>query len=381
MPRARTVMLVTGGTGALGCELLPRLLRDWPGEIVVLTRRPAEAQRLLLAWSPGVASWERVRFVAGDIVARDLGLGTAMAHELRAATTRIVHCAAATSFTLPLEEARAVNVAGTEHVLDFARGCRRLEAIACASTAYVAGTRTGVVYERPTGDGTSHVNSYERSKHEMEHVVQDASPALPTAICRFTTIIGRARDGAMPAGALNAVHHALRLFYSGLAPMIPGRLTTPVDLITLDFAAAALSHVATRSFEPGQIYHLCAGARGSCSLDELLERSVAAFLRVRPAWRKRRVERPAVVDEQTYALFVRSVAESGNSVLRQATEAVASFAGQLAYPKSFDTTNADRALASSGIAAPPVSDFFERVVESCVTTNWRGGVTTGGAAA
>jgi nucleoside-diphosphate-sugar epimerase len=217
-----------------------------------------------------------------------------------------------------------------------------------------------------TADG--HVNSYEQSKHEMEAVVREAMSDLPVSIARFSTIIGHSQTGRVDGS--NAIHHALRLFYRGLAPMVPGDLSTPVDLIPIDFAALALHHLVTRSFRPGQTYHLCAGAEHSCTFDQLLDVTVDVFERSRPSWRKRRVERPAVVDRHTYALFVRSVEESGNVVLAEATRAVQAFADQLAYPKVFDTTRATRALDGSGVRLPSVLEYYDKVVAYCVETNW-----------
>ena len=81
-----------------------------------------------------------------------------------------------------------------------------------------------------------------------------------------------------------------------------------------------------------------------------------------------------MVDRETYALFVRSVEESGNAVLAQATRSVQAFAEQLAYPKTFDTMSAGEALCGTGIEAPRVLDYYGKVVAWCVETNW--GATT-----
>lgn len=361
-------VFVTGGTGALGRELVPLLARD-ADELFVLTRDPDAASAVL---PPNVQP------VLGDVTAGlHLGMGEAEAGELRARVTRIVHCAAATSFSLPLEEARAVNVEGTRAVLDFARACDRIEGVACASTAYVAGKRTGIVRERDAGGQAGFVNSYEQSKHEMEDLVRAAVRDLPASLYRFSTIIGHSATGAV--GSFNAIHHALRLFYQGLAPMIPGDLATRIDLVPVDFAARAMHRLVTDRFEAGRTYHLCAGGSRTCSLDGLLSMTVDAFERTRPAWRKRRIVRPAVVDPDTYALFVRSVRESGNVVLRAATDAVQAFAWQLAYPKTFDTVHTDGALDGTGIVAPHVRDYYGKVVAWCVASNW--GRTADGAAA
>ena len=353
-------MLVTGGTGTLGRELVARLDRDRRATVVVLTRHPAAA-------AAGLPP--NVRTLAGDVrVGGALGLSPATRHELASQVTDILHCAAETTFNRPLAEARAANVDGTRAVLDFARDCAHLERLACFSTVYVAGRTTGCFTEEDIGGADGFVNSYEQSKAEMETVVRDAMATLPIALYRLSTIIGQSSTGAVTG--FNAVHHALRLLYQGLAPMVPGSESALVDLIPVDFAADAAHHLFGHDFTPGGTFHLCSGLPSSATLGALLDATMAAFERHRPAWRKRSIVRPALVKLETYELFVRSVEEAGNEVLLQATRAVQAFAYQLAYPKVFDGRNANAALTAAGIQAPPVLDYYDRVVRWCIETNW-----------
>ena len=357
---ARRAILVTGGTGTLGRELVARLAAAEQATIVVLTRDVTRTGGLLPAM---------VRLVAGDVrAAHSLGLDPSDHRELATTVTDIVHCAAETTFNRPLAEARATNVDGTRAVLDFARTCPRLQRMACFSTVYVAGRMTGCFGERDIGGAEGFVNSYEQSKGEMEVLVREAMPSLPVALYRLSTIIGSSTSGEVTG--FNAVHHALRLLYQGLAPMVPGRESALVDLIPVDVAADAVHHLVERDFTPGATYHVCAGAASSAPLGALLDATTSAFERYRPAWRKRSFARPALVDLDTYELFVRSVEEARNEVLLQATRAVQAFAYQLAYPKVFDTRQAMASLAPAGIQVPPVLDYYDRIVRWCIETNW-----------
>jgi nucleoside-diphosphate-sugar epimerase len=357
----RRTILVTGGTGTLGTELIARLARGGSTAVIVLARGTARPRPVVLP--PGV------RVVTGDVRhGPTFGLDASDVATLRETVTDIVHCAADTTFNRPLADARATNVAGTQSVLAFAKECPRLQRIGCFSTVYVAGRTTGCFAETDVGGAEGFVNSYEQSKAEMEAVVRDAMRDLPIAIYRLSTIIGDSRTGEVTG--LNAIHHALRLLYQGLASMVPGREAGLVDLIPVDFAADASHHLFEHEFSAGATYHLCAGAGGSATLGALLDATMQAFEQYRPAWRKRSIPRPAIVELETYELFVRSVEEAGNQVLLQATRAVQAFAYQLAYPKVFDSRHAEAALAPVGIVAPKVLAYYGRVVRWCVETNW-----------
>jgi nucleoside-diphosphate-sugar epimerase len=355
-------ILVTGGTGTVGRELVRRLAAEPTGQrIVVLSRAAGNAVEGL---NPDIV------VVQGDLRAgAGLGLSAAIRADLSAAVTEVIHCAAETRFTLPIEEARAVNVAGTRALLEFAAACRRLRKIGCFSTVYVAGRRTGRFTEEDVADaGAGFANTYELSKSEMEREVRGRMADLPVAIYRLSTVIGDSVTGAVTGW--NAFHHALRLLYHGLAPMIPGTPATPVDLVSVNYVADASSWLFRHRFEAGRTYHLCSGSERSSTLAELIDAVMDAFLRFRPDWRRRAIERPAVVDAATYELFVRSVEETGNEVLIGAARAVQSFATQLAFPKDFDTAQAAALLEGSGCCLAPTIEFLPKVVRTCVEADW-----------
>ena len=379
----RTV-LVTGGTGALGRELVRRLARDPGTRVVVLSRAARDPVRIAgddpliesLGWGHGAGaaggSAARVRVARGDVLAgAGLGLSAAAREELSREVTDVLHCAAATRFTLPLEEARAANVGGTRSTLDFAAGCRALRAVGIFSTVYVAGRRTGRFAEDELDDrGAGFVNSYERSKNEMEREVRGRMAELPIAVYRLSTLIGDSVTGAVTG--YNAFHHAMRLLYHGLAPMVPGDRAHRVDVVAVDYVADAACWLFEHRFEAGRTYHLCSGPERTGTLDELIDQAIEVFHRIRPEWRRRGIEKPAVVGLPTYELFVRSVEETGNEVLRSATRAVQSFAYQLAFPKVFETARTEAALLGSDLRPPAVHDYLPRVIETCVASGWGG---------
>jgi len=359
-------LLVTGGTGAIGAGLVTLLARS-PGRtsrIAVLTRTPDEprTRRLIERWRD--SGRVPVMLVRGDLT-EPAGLDEL--EPIRDSIVTVAHLAANTRFTTPIADARRVNVQGTGAILEFARRCPRLESVACVSTVYVAGLRTERIFERELQHAAGFANAYEQSKHEMETLVRSAMSDLPVSVHRLSTAIGESGSGAVPV--VNAFHAALQLLYAGLVPMIPGDPATPVDVICTDFAARSLHRLVTEDVESGATYHICAGDSAP-TLADVLRTAMETMRRHRPAWRRRQIEEPAIVDLPTYELFVRSVEESGDEAMTRATRSLSSFARQLAHPKTFDTEQADAALVGD-IALPDSLTLCSDVVRFCVENRWR----------
>ena len=362
-------ILVTGGTGALGAPLV-RALVARGADVIVLARDPERAPR------------EGTLVVRGDILSGEaLGLEAADAEHVRRAATGIVHAAAVTRFDMPLARARETNVEGTRHVLAFARTCPRLERLCAVSTIYVAGRRRGTILEEELDHDEGFVNAYEGSKFEGERLLREWMPRLPIAVCRLSTAIGDSRTGAVHRTA--AIHHALRFLYHSLLPMVPGEAASPVDLIAADYAVDGLCCLSGSGFAAGRTYHVCA-AGDTLTLDELLDLALAAFVRCRPAWRKRAIERPALVALETFELFRRSVEAVADPRLRAPAAVLGHFAPQLTFAKRFDDGGARQVLESAGIRRPPIRETIARTVEYLIDHDWRGaadpaaGFTLGG---
>jgi len=349
-------ILLTGATGALGRELVPELLRQPDVErIYVLLRR-----------TPHHSLPERVVPVSGDIrEPHSLGLSMTQLDRVRANVTTILHAAADTRFDAPYGEAYATNVTGTENLLRFASTCRQLDSFVHLSTLCAAGKRTGLLREVALEDKAGFVNHYEATKSAAEFVVQRYQPDLPISILRLSTVIGREQTGTIHQ--MGALHRALRLIYRSLVPMMPARPHCPVDLISVEYATRAIAQLTCHRFSPGGIYHLCS-ARDYLPLDGLLDLAYETFSQCRPSWRRRAIERPTVVDLPTFELFRKTVEQTGALGLIESLRLLSSFAPQLLYPKTYDDTQCQAALAGCGIQRPSLREFFPKIVASLTTT-------------
>ena len=358
------VVFVTGASGLLGSDLVRRWTASGTSHrIAVLVRDRARwtaiARRLGL-------SHEDVVALEGDVTREGLGLTRAARTWIASQATAMVHLAADTTFSRPLDQARLVNRDGTAHLLALAADCRHVARIAYVSTAFVAGRRTGLVPESADGAATEQigwVNAYEQSKAEAEALVRTSRQDF--VILRSSTIACDDTSGVVTQR--NAVHQALRLFHDGLAAMIPGVPASVLDVVPTDYVADAIARLALRGDLDGATVHLCAGA-GAMPLGELLDECHARWA-TDASWRRRRIAPPSQGDLETWELFAQAVEETGHPRLRRVTRALAHFLPQLALPKRFDTARADALL---GAGAPVVRDYWGRMIDHLLETDWRG---------
>jgi nucleoside-diphosphate-sugar epimerase len=358
------VVLVTGATGLLGGELVRRWTtsaRSRPIAVLVRDRARWEtvARRLGIPHDTVVP-------LEGDVTHDGLGLGRVERTWLATRATAMVHLAADTTFSRPLDESRRVNRDGTAHLLALAAECPHVSRVACVSTAFVAGRRTGIVPESAAGAATEQigwVNGYEQSKAEAEALLRDAR--RDWVILRSSTIACDDTSGVVTQR--NAVHQALRLFHDGLAAMIPGVAGSVLDVVPADYVSDAIARLALREDVEGETVHLCAGAR-AMPLDDLLD-ECRTHWSADPAWRRRGIALPSQADLDTWELFTEAVEQTGHPRLRRVTRALSHFLPQLALPKRFET---QRAAALLGAEPPPVREYWGRMLEHLLSTGWRG---------
>jgi thioester reductase-like protein len=289
MSPGRGDVLITGATGFVGMELLARYLERGDRRIVALVRAKddvAAGARLdavltNLFGSRAARHRSRVQAFAADLTAPGLGLVAQRREQLACRVSTIIHSAASISFTLPLDEARAINVEGTRRLLEFAeaaRECGGLERYGHVSTAYVSGTHDGSFAECDLDLGQTFHNSYERSKFESELLVR-SHPGLPFTIMRPSIVVGDRRSGW--TSAFNVLYWPLRAFARGLFTAVPAIPSAPVDVVSVDYVADAIHELCESGGGIGETYHLTAGPEAS-TIGEIAQLASRYFSRPLP---------------------------------------------------------------------------------------------------
>jgi len=365
------VILLTGATGAVGRELLARMLQNTGARVICVIRGQSDAiaaKRLSETLDElshhGLTEEERSRVSAlrGDITSDRLGLDKARWEALAAETTRIVHGAANVSWSLPIEEARRINVAGTMQMLQLAEeACRRgsLRAFDYLSTVMVAGRREGLIGEEELDEKSGFWSTYEQSKAEAERNVRARRGTLPVSIFRLSMVVGDSRTGQ--TSSFNVMYWPLKMLSRGMFWIAPADPRGVVDIVPVDYAAAAVEALSGDPAQRGKSFHIAAGPDSCCTVSEFLDLAVEVM----------GIRRPLLVNPKVFLAFVKPLIYAVTwGKKREALRKAHVYVPYLSYRARFDDRQARAALEPLGLRPPLVRTYFRNLIEFAIATQW-----------
>ncbi|HJQ35143.1 MAG TPA: AMP-binding protein [Pyrinomonadaceae bacterium] len=200
-------VFIIGATGFVGKVALSMLLDRFPGigRVYVTVRARGKEESEARFWNNVVtappfdplrerygAAFEdfirdKVRLVNGDISEDNLGFTEEEAEEVAKDIDVLINSAGNVTFNPPLESALRTNVVGTQNVIKFVKRMKR-PALVHISTCFVAGTRSGPVWE------SDPVAGYFPRKEELPGVEFDAEQEIRDCARLAERVREEARD-------------------------------------------------------------------------------------------------------------------------------------------------------------------------------------------
>ncbi len=347
-----SAILFTGFPGFLGSELLPRVLGRAEGAravCIVQDKFSGLAQARLEQLEnqhPEVTG--RIELVSGDITLPDLGLEAP--GDLLADTVEIFHLAAVYDLMVKRDVGVAVNLEGTQNVLDFAQECPALERLHYVSTCYVSGRYAGIYTEDDLDKGQEFNNYYEETKFLAEVEVQARmAEGLPATIYRPPIVVGDSSTGATQKydGPYFIIRWLLRQPGVAVLPTVGDPETVRVNLVPRDFVVDAIAYLSGIEASLGCVYQLA----------DPRPLTVAALVDAVARETGRKVVRVPLP-----RLAAKAALDHVPGVYR--TMQIPSAAiDYFVHPTHYTNTNTARDLAGSGISAPPLESYLDRLVD------------------
>ncbi|MFC9895182.1 SDR family oxidoreductase [Nocardia sp. NPDC127579] len=337
----RETALVTGASGLVGAEVVARLAAAGRPITALLHKDSSITRNDGTVLEPGVA-------VSGDIRLPGFGLLERDATELAERVGIIVHSAATTSFNAAPADYEELNVRGTAHAIELARDWD--VPLVYISTAYVCGTRGGVVGEDELDVGQSFANGYEESKFRAEQLVRASE--VDWVVVRPGIVTGASGTGVI---------RDYKNLYSVVKHIVQGRLRTLPGRYDATLALAPIDHVADVIAAAALDFDSAAGRTlHALGRDALSLREISDVLAEYPSFAVATFVPDTAFDES-------ALAETERTAYRRVGSRYTSY---FQRKLTFDTTRADILL---GRPSPPTGKEYLRVLlDYCLESGYLG---------
>jgi thioester reductase-like protein len=338
----------TGFPGFIGKRLVRKLLEN-DAELriaAVVEKNMVDRARKAAA---DLGAEDRIEVLQGDIGEPGLGLADGDLDRLKQETTVAYHLAAIYNLAVPLKIAQRVNVEGTGNVLDFCAACKQLERLNYVSTAYVAGDRTGVVYEHELVLGQGFKNHYESTKFQAELWVREMFDRVPTTIYRPAIVVGDSKTGETQK--FDGPYYMLRTIAVSVARHTPiaqfGDSSAPFNVVPVDFVVEALHAVSSEPTAVGETLHLV-------DPDPISAKELLTLLSKEYAGKEPKYKLPSKLVENS--LRFKPVREMFSGAPQESIV-------YLNHAVRFDTRRAEDLLARAGLRCPRFEEYVGPIVE------------------
>lgn len=352
MPEQETVFL-TGFPGFIASRLLRRLAREGGRFLLLVQSAFAERAKEELKNIAAHAgrSVSDFALLQGDITQPNLGLSPADLETARSHSTVLFHLAAIYDLAVARDVAMRVNVEGTRNVNEFARSLRSLRHYHYISTCYVAGKRTGVIFENELRHEAGFRNYYEETKYLAEIEVDELRSELPITIHRPAVVCGDSHTGETVK--YDGIYYLIRYILkwpSLLSAFNIGNSAVTLNLVPVDFVVEAISALARDPLSVGKTVQLAdPNPLTTRELFNTIARSIGG--------KEARITLPASLVKTSLMLplspTITGLPHSG--------------VPYFFLKQNYDTTEGRKLLEPHGISCPPFESYVETITRYAAT--------------
>jgi thioester reductase-like protein len=326
---------MTGAASLVGAEVLRELLRRRDVESVCLLMPADGAKTMARVVGYLGAMPQSVTMVPCDLRLPRFGLSSRSWEELASSFDLGIHCAQREVPDQNAELARAANLQPVENWIDLL-DCNPELRLHHLSTAFIGGTRRGLLTEFDLDCGQQFHNAWERSKFEAEVALRQSAAGDRVTIYRPShTLVCSTGDSFELGGSFPL------LAMLSTASILPGDGRARIDFVPADYVASAM--VALACADAAGTFHL------ACGWENSLPVRTAAALAAK-AWGRSRGPR----------MLPRAMAwplRLGSGSLAFTTARDLLHQGPV-----FDTFLSDRALQPLGISRPAPESWLANAV-------------------
>ncbi|MFI4891282.1 MAG: SDR family oxidoreductase [Steroidobacterales bacterium] len=349
---------ITGATGFIGRHVVAELAaRGEPIWVLVRAGSGDKFERLVRDCG---AAGKLLVPVGGDLHEPLLGVPESERRALDGRIDHFFHLGALYDLAAADADLVRANVLGTRHAIDFAQDCKA-SCFHLVSSIAAAGRYGGTFTEGMFGEADGLDLPYFRTKHDSEGLVRTTC-RVPWRVYRPGMVVGHSRTGVIDKiDGPYYLFKAIQKLRDTLPRWVPlaGIEGGHINLVPVDFVAAALVHLAHAPGMDGQCFHL------TDPQDHRVGDVLNLFARAAHA--------PTMALRLEPGMWA-SLAHVGApvSALQPSAQRVAaqlcddfriprSLIGLLDHPTIFDATQAQALLAPAGIRVPALDSYAWRL--------------------
>lgn len=223
-------ILITGGTGFVGQQILKKISKDLYCFVLVRTNSMSRAQELF-------KDYKNIELIEGDISQYEVFALENDISKMDKFELDVIHCAALYELDSSLADNYIANVLGTQNLLMALDSFKNIKQFIYMSTIAVSGNLRGDFYEHMLLCGQSFSSDYAKTKFDAENIVNNHVGDYTTIILRPGGIVGDSFTGDFDKA--DGPYYIIQAFYKLASNNVAKSVINKVGVIPMTYSPDA----------------------------------------------------------------------------------------------------------------------------------------------